>query len=73
MSPKMKAFEIVKKYIDIQNDSDTNSIIYFLYAKDFATICVKEIILAIDENTLSLSANLSRKYWNEVKIEIEKL
>ena len=67
MIPKEKAKELVDKYfnhIPIKLDDYTR--IYYPSAKQFALICVEEILG-------SMGADRGYSFWNQVKDEIEKL
>jgi hypothetical protein len=74
MNPKLKANELFEKYYQIGKNHD------FDYAKDCALIAVDEIISSSpslpilgDGGTYGEDIELSNKYWQEVKQEIEKL
>lgn len=66
MNAKEKAKELVQKYIDNAYQEDKEGL-YTPIAKQCAIIAVDEI-LDLDEMHF-----LDREYWQEVKIEIEKL
>lgn len=72
MDAREKAIELYEKYYgsipSILADKKQD-----LTTKKFALICVDEILSAIDEDILSLSARLSRRYWSDVKQEIINL
>lgn len=69
MDAHEKAVEIYEKYY-YATPSHLADKKQDLLSKRFALICVAEILEAIDEDVLSLSASLSRKYWSNVRQEI---
>jgi hypothetical protein len=72
MTPKEKASELIEKnYQTIHDLVDVNNA--YFYSKELALICVNEILNSIDCDILSLSASLSRKYFELVKDELNKL
>lgn len=66
MTAKDKAKELVDRFCKHQSDDYPNSDEDY-HAKKCALICVDEIV----KNTLQVSQVLD--YWQEVKLEIEKL
>lgn len=66
MLAKEKAKELVDKFMDEMIESDA----YFVNsgAKKCALIAVDELFLATDDFDLD-----TKEYWEQVKIEIEKL
>ena len=72
MIPKLKAEELVQKFMDVEpvKLSDYTKI-YYPSAKQCALILVKEI-LESDHNTLTLG-HTGLAFWQQVKIELEKL
>jgi hypothetical protein len=74
MTPKEKANELVDRYMNIRNVKLSDySIIYLPTAKQCSLIAVDEIIasnpIAFDEDDNCIA----KQWWQEVKIEIEKL
>lgn len=63
MTPKDKAKELVNKYLQIYDGRVPQ-------AKKCATICVDEILEAIDWHEFE-TPNSIINYWQEVKTEIE--
>jgi hypothetical protein len=68
MTPKEKAQELVLKYLRIENTNDWWSKVP---AKQCALIAVDEIFKTglLEGSTLGIN----KKYWQQVKTEIEKL
>lgn len=71
MSPQGKALELIKKYKDIQDNTDIYSSIPWIKAKDCAIICVWELINDTDASSPYEMDRLN--YWSKVRQEIEKL
>lgn len=71
MTPKEKAIELVKKYIEFKIDGRPR-IFGIALSKQFALIAVDEI-LEMDLPILEEDADTFYDYWEEVKQEIEKL
>lgn len=78
MTPQEKADELVKKMYKIMSDSVSDITLYF--SKKCALIAVDEIInsspslpILGDGGTFGEDIELSKSYWQEVKIEIEKI
>ena len=70
MTPKLKAKELVEKFEKIIISASANS--WTNESKQCAIILVQEIIqLCKDEFDYSIYSPID--YWNEVKLEIEKL
>jgi len=65
----MKEYEIKARQIIAMHQLQSDALM-FEQAKHCAIITVNEILNAIDKDILSLSANLSRKYWELVKQSI---
>ena len=64
MTPKEKAEELVNRFIYRRTDY-----VEIDYAKQCALIAVDEIL----DNNLWFKDEVNNNYWQEVKIEIEKL
>lgn len=77
MSPKEKAIELVerfKPYSDYQEDDCFSEVERMLInAKQCALIAVDEILEVISFNKYDDKYWEEEEYWNEVKLEIEKL
>jgi hypothetical protein len=76
MTPKEKADELVKRMYKVRSDSVSDITLYF--SKQCALIAVDEIIKSNPIIPMSFmleseSLDAARKYWKEVKQEIEKL
>lgn len=65
MTPKEKAKELIKTYINIQKSINKKSDFSYEYAKEFA---LESIIFRISDCEEKMI-----KYWKEVKQEIKKL
>lgn len=79
MTPKQKALELVGKYFRPDKNSHKYKI-SIVNAKQYALITVDEIFEHIDyifkeleKDNLPNKFDDEKEYWNEVKIEIEKL
>lgn len=70
MTPEVQAKELYNKFWLIE-DENGHLVISRFCAKKCALITVEEIILELDKGSENYSIYLD--YWNEVKIEIEKL
>lgn len=71
MTPKEKATALVDKYYE---DDLMWEDLSYIQAKKCALIAVDEIISATDFVCMDEKIwNTNLKYWNEVKLEIEKL
>ena len=71
MTPKEKAIELVKKYIEFKIDGRPR-IFGIALSKQFALIAVDEI-LEMDLPILEEEADGFYDYWEQVKQEIEKI
>jgi hypothetical protein len=71
MTPKEKAKELVKKYLYLYNTDKSESKQCALIAVDEISKVVNDIWM--DSFTTGESDNKFYNYWQEVKIEIEKL
>ncbi len=67
MTPIEKANELYSKYDDLLNKDFGNPIVFDNQLKQSALIAVDEIL------KVSMDNLYSERYWQEVKIEIEKL
>jgi hypothetical protein len=67
MTPQEKANELYSKYDDLLNKDFGNPIVFDNQLKQSALIAVDEIL------KVSMDNLYSERYWQEVKIEIEKL
>lgn len=72
MTPKEKARELVLKYLKLQEKDSYNWFNKNL-AKQCALIAVDELIKDNLHNENIVNGGLNAEYWQEVKIEIEKL
>ena len=77
MTPKQKAIQLVNKFMSYADSNHYGSI---ASAKQCALIAVDEIIEVTAPNCdryepyyLELKAEMTQKYWQEVKTEIENL
>lgn len=68
MSPKEKAIELVDKYDETLTYLESKA-----KAKQCALIAVDEILEVISFNKYDDKYWEEEEYWNEVKLEIEKL
>ncbi len=71
MTPREKAHELLKKYINEIPIDSTDINAFTDVCKQCATICVDEILN--DNPNIYDSDRLNHKYWKAVKQEIEKL
>jgi hypothetical protein len=74
-SPKEKAKEIFDKFYILLSDADSDisqECLVSILSKKCAIIEVDEILDAIDWHVFE-TPNVEIEYWNEVKIEIEKM
>ena len=69
MTPKEKAEELVLKFLRLQEEGSSNWF-HKILAKQCALIAVDEILKA---NVVWYEGSIPYKYWQQVKIEIEKL
>jgi hypothetical protein len=67
MTPKEKALELVHKFL---NCKDYSNSYYVIPIQEDATRCA---LIAVDEILWMASHYVTIQYWNEVKQEIEKL
>jgi hypothetical protein len=82
MEPKEKAVELVEMFMNIKKQKLADySIIYYPTAKQCALIAVNEILssfsniyddFVVEPSVVGGYKNM-KKYWNEVKQEIEQL
>ena len=82
-TPKEKAEELVRKFLEVPDSqfSDDGNLMFEVEAKQCAIIAVDEIIKSNPTNPLksgyieiySDMIDQSIEYWQQVKIEIEKL
>jgi len=74
MTPKEKAEELVKKHVQWTPAEEEYE---YPFAKESALITVNELINAFKELSIEDSGTVFRDfghgYWEEVKVEIEKL
>lgn len=78
MTPKEKAFELFNKYIELLGGINSTDWVYFHgeEAKQCALIAVDELIEShlVLTTTHDLKPTIRcKRYWQEVKTEIEKL
>ena len=72
MTPKEKAEELVEKFSD--SNLEVNKEMWDTNGKNCALICVNECLHALDKGIMDLQKCIyQRKYWIEVKQEIEKI
>jgi len=72
MTPKEKAKELVKKYIQFRIDGRAR-VFGLALSKQFALIAVDEIISELTQEISPSVHGFRHRYWNEVKHEIEKI
>jgi hypothetical protein len=75
MTPKEKAEELFNKCYMILFDSDSDKgeeCLVSILAGKCAILCVDEILSAIDWHDFE-TPNKEFEFWNEVKLEIEKV
>lgn len=80
MTPKEKAFQLINRYLDINEEQEYNTPRYLTKeeAVEGALITVDEVLKVIndiwmDSFTTGESDNKFYNYWQEVKTEINKL
>jgi hypothetical protein len=71
MKPQEKAKELVYKFLKT-DEKDPFSFVGYTVAKECALIAINEILYAINWHELE-PPNKEWDYWNDVKLEIEKL
>lgn len=74
MTPKEKAFQLINRYLDINEEQEFNTPRYLTKeeAVEGALIAVDEIINSVVVTNLSVAEN-QFLFWEQVKTEINKL
>jgi hypothetical protein len=72
MTPREKADELYSKYDDLLNKDFMNPIVFDNQLKQCALIAVDELI-EVASDYCDFDETITKKYWQEVKNEIENL
>jgi len=72
MTPREKADELYSKYDDLLNKDFMNPIVFDNQLKQCALIAVDELI-EVASDYCDYDETITKKYWEKVKTEIEKL
>jgi hypothetical protein len=72
MTPREKADELYSKYDDLLNKDFGNPIVFDNQIKQCALIAVDELI-EVASDYCDYDETITKKYWEKVKTEIEKL
>jgi len=73
MTPKEKAIELISKYLDIEDTlAKTGGNLMFKNEAKICALIAVELVLSTNEDE-SIYGTEFKKYWEQVKIELEKL
>jgi len=76
MTPKEKAYELISKYLIIQDEWYLEKLVDGLriaQAKKCALVAIDEVLFVLDEIDYNIHTDSGIKFYNKVKQEIEKL